>query len=49
MTVGGEEDGSMIDLEVAQADVTKLEVDAITNAANTELRHGAAVARPSVS
>ena len=34
----------MIELEVAQADVTKLEVDAITNAANTRLRHGGGVA-----
>jgi O-acetyl-ADP-ribose deacetylase len=39
-----EEDESMIELEVLQADVTKLEVDAITNAANTELRHGGGVA-----
>jgi O-acetyl-ADP-ribose deacetylase (regulator of RNase III) len=31
-------------LEVAQADVTKLEVDAIANAANTELKHGGGVA-----
>jgi O-acetyl-ADP-ribose deacetylase len=30
--------------EVLQADVTKLDVDAITNAANTELRHGGGVA-----
>jgi O-acetyl-ADP-ribose deacetylase len=44
MTVGVEEDGSMIELEVVAADVTKLEVDAITNAANTELRHGGGVA-----
>jgi len=29
---------------VAQADITKLEVDAIANAANTELRHGGGVA-----
>jgi O-acetyl-ADP-ribose deacetylase len=34
----------MIELEVMQADVTKLELDAITNAANTELRHGGGVA-----
>jgi O-acetyl-ADP-ribose deacetylase (regulator of RNase III) len=39
-----EEDVSMIELEVLAADVTKLEVDAITNAANTELRHGGGVA-----
>jgi O-acetyl-ADP-ribose deacetylase (regulator of RNase III) len=38
------EDVSMIELEVLQADVTKLEVDAITNAANTELKHGGGVA-----
>ena len=31
-------------LEVLQADVTKLDVDAIANAANTELRHGGGVA-----
>lgn len=34
----------MIDMEVRQADVTKLEVDAITNAANTRLRHAGGVA-----
>jgi O-acetyl-ADP-ribose deacetylase (regulator of RNase III) len=34
----------MIELEVVQADVTKLALDAITNAANTELRHGGGVA-----
>jgi O-acetyl-ADP-ribose deacetylase (regulator of RNase III) len=34
----------MAELEVAQADVTKLEVDAIANAANTDLRHGGGVA-----
>ena len=34
----------MIELEVSQADVTKLDVDAITNAANTQLRHGGGVA-----
>ena len=34
----------MIELEVLQTDVTKLEVDAITNAANTQLRHGGGVA-----
>jgi len=34
----------MAQLEVIQGDVTKLEVDAIANAANTELRHGGGVA-----
>lgn len=34
----------MIDLEVQQADVTTLDVDAIANAANTQLRHGGGVA-----
>src|ERR1700745_615580 len=34
----------MISLEVQQADVTKLEVDAIANAANTQLAHGGGVA-----
>jgi O-acetyl-ADP-ribose deacetylase (regulator of RNase III) len=32
------------DVEVQQADITKLEVDAIANAANTDLRHGGGVA-----
>jgi O-acetyl-ADP-ribose deacetylase (regulator of RNase III) len=32
------------ELEVLQADVTKLEVDAIANAANTQLKHGGGVA-----
>ena len=35
---------AMARLEVAQADVTGLEVDAIANAANTELKHGGGVA-----
>src|SRR5436189_4770343 len=34
----------MPELDVAQADVTKLEVDAIANAANTRLMHGGGVA-----
>ena len=34
----------MAELEVLDGDVTKLEVDAIANAANTELKHGGGVA-----
>ena len=34
----------MGELEVVEADITKLEVDAIANAANTDLRHGGGVA-----
>jgi O-acetyl-ADP-ribose deacetylase len=34
----------MAEIEVRQADITKLEVDAIANAANTDLRHGGGVA-----
>jgi len=33
-----------MEIEVLQADVTKLEVDAIANAANTDLAHGGGVA-----
>jgi O-acetyl-ADP-ribose deacetylase len=33
-----------VQLEVLQADVTKLDVDAIANAANTQLKHGGGVA-----
>ena len=35
---------TMVEVEVLQADVTKLDVDAITNAANTQLKHGGGVA-----
>jgi O-acetyl-ADP-ribose deacetylase len=38
------EDTPVAELEVVQADVTKLEVDAIANAANTQLMHGGGVA-----
>ena len=34
----------MAEIEVAQADITKLELDAIANAANTDLMHGGGVA-----
>jgi O-acetyl-ADP-ribose deacetylase len=34
----------MADVQVQQADITKLDVDAIANAANTDLRHGGGVA-----
>jgi O-acetyl-ADP-ribose deacetylase (regulator of RNase III) len=34
----------MTAIEVQQGDITKLEVDAIANAANTELKHGGGVA-----
>lgn len=34
----------MAEIEVRQADITVLEVDAISNAANTQLRHGGGVA-----
>ncbi len=34
----------MAEIEVQQADITKLDVDAIANAANTRLRHGGGVA-----
>ena len=42
--VGAARLASVAEIEVRQADVTKLEVDAIANAANTELRHGGGVA-----
>jgi O-acetyl-ADP-ribose deacetylase len=32
------------EIEVAEADITKLELDAIANAANTQLKHGGGVA-----
>ena len=36
--------GWMAEIEVQQADITKLDVDAIANAANTALKHGGGVA-----
>jgi O-acetyl-ADP-ribose deacetylase len=36
--------GAMARVEVLEADITKLDVDAIANAANTDLRHGGGVA-----
>jgi O-acetyl-ADP-ribose deacetylase (regulator of RNase III) len=38
------EEAEPMDLQVVQADVTTLRVDAITNAANTQLMHGGGVA-----
>jgi O-acetyl-ADP-ribose deacetylase (regulator of RNase III) len=38
------ENGAVAEIEVMQADITKLEVDAIANAANTQLQHGGGVA-----
>ena len=40
----GDSLANVAEIEVRQADITKLEVDAIANAANTELRHGGGVA-----
>jgi O-acetyl-ADP-ribose deacetylase len=36
--------GVMAEIEVLQADITELQVDAIANAANTDLKHGGGVA-----
>jgi O-acetyl-ADP-ribose deacetylase (regulator of RNase III) len=38
------ENGAVAEIEVQQTDITKLEVDAIANAANTRLQHGGGVA-----
>ena len=37
----------MARIEVLEADITEFHVDAITNAANTELRHGGGARRSS--
>jgi O-acetyl-ADP-ribose deacetylase len=42
--LGGILGGPMARIEVREADITMLDVDAIANAANTELRHGGGVA-----
>jgi O-acetyl-ADP-ribose deacetylase (regulator of RNase III) len=39
------ENMGMPELEVVRGDVTKLEVDAVANAANTDLQHGGGVAK----
>jgi O-acetyl-ADP-ribose deacetylase len=38
------ENHGVAEIEVTEADITKLEVDAIANAANTQLQHGGGVA-----
>jgi O-acetyl-ADP-ribose deacetylase (regulator of RNase III) len=41
---GGGYGSAVAEIEVRQADITKLEVDAVANAANTDLQHGGGVA-----